>query len=477
LQRMTKVRYLFRIPLAVLLVVLVRPLPAQQGNPFLPDTANSVQIQSGLQHGSYRRAMDPLRVATTGVAGRGNAALGDWTLGGRFGYRRESRREVYFSGVADAYNGNPFFWGDSLSGDWRDDIVEAGANLRVPRIGRHGLGLVVGYGTSTGVRTNDPKPLYRLREASVALEYRLQVSPATEVLVRPGYKNVFEENEIGYETPNNAFVIRSHGYGSLVEGSLASMDRRRASSTWEGELAIQRPGGWYVATTASVRTDRVTEALGDPVPDGDYRLTALSLRATYPIGRVEPSLQLGYGQGRGESYLGSAAGDGGYTYRPVRNVFYDGRYGDISVEWKPLALRLLHAAGGSISLESNRYEDALAGSLYEYTNAQADAYARFSGRSFRGGLRLAYRRNLSGAETVAFPTRLNRTLFLPDYRYHTADALLWSLSGRWYCLDRAISPKNSRLWVQLAADGAAAASEMRMGYSLSLGIDFNNFNN
>lgn len=469
---MIHVPCLFRMLLIASLVVLIKHLPAQQRNPFLPDTVNSIHIQTSVQHGGYRRAMDPSQMTATGIVGKGTAELGAWRLGGCFSYQRKSRQDVYFSGVADAYNSNPFFWGDSLSGDWQDDIVEAEASLRTPRIGRHQLGLQVDYGTSIGVRTSDPKPLYRLRGVSVAAEYRLRLSPKKELLVRPEYQNAFEENEIGYETQHNAFVIRSRGYGALVESSLANMDRRRQSETWGGGLAIQEPDGWYVAAAASMKTDRTTEGVADPVPDGDYRLMVLSIQAVYPIGRVEPSLYFDYGHGTGESYLSSTSEQGSYAYRAVRNVFYDGWDWGVSVDWKSGSWCFLQTLGGGVSLESNRQEDALSESLYAYTNAEANLHSDFSFRAFHVKLGVAYRHKLAGTAEVAHPTRLSHTLFGPDYQYHTVHAFRWSCSGRWYCLDRIMGQETRRFWLQLASQGVAAAPDKRMGYTLSLGIDF-----
>lgn len=462
----------FPIPLVVLLFVVLQPISAQPGNPFLPDTVKAVEFQSGIRHGGYRRAMDPSHVLAAGMTGKGSAVLNGLTLGGHFGYRRETRRGVFFSGVADAYNGNPFFWGDSLSGDWRDDIVQAGATLRMPRTGRHGLGLMLGYATAVGVRTSDPKPLYRLREATVAVEYRWQVSPVLELLVRPEYRNAYEENEIGYGTQNNAFVIRSRGYGSLHEGSLVTMDRRGMSGSWGGQLALQRPGSWHMAATAMSRRDRVTEGIAAPAPDGDHRITTLSLQMAYPLESLEPALYANYTQGRGASYLSGTAANGGYTYYPVQNVFQTGWHGGIDLDWNPPIFRFLTTLGGTLSIAGDRREDALSESQYAYTNIRAGIRTGFSRKAFTGGLHVAYRHQLSGTATAALPTRMTEMIFRPDYQYFTANALLYSFSGRWYYLSKHRDTVSNRFWLQLAAEGAAANSTLRMGYSLSVGIDF-----
>ncbi len=461
-----------RIALFVTFLASLACASAQQGDPFAIDTVNRIELESGLAHGDYRRAMDPEATRSLGLSGKGTAALGDWDVGGRFGYRRQARRGVYFSGVADAYDGNPYFWGDSLSGDWRDDVVVAGASLHAPWQNGRRLGLSLDYRTATGVRTSDPKPLYRLRDAAISLSYHQQFSPRFALALKPGYRHVFEENEIGYLSQNNAFVIRSRGYGSLLEGSLVRMDRRRMSSDWHLEAGIQRAGGAYVALAASIRTDRVSEGLADPVPDGDYRRSTFSVRGAYPLGRWTPALSGRYFTGVGESFLGSLSESGDYHYAGIQHVYDDRWEGRASIDWKPRYRSPIQVAGGGLSLNGDRQEDALSESVYTHTDARLDAHVAMDFRAFEMHFGMAYRRNLAAAAGTTYPTRLSQSLFQRDFRYATADALLWEVSSRWYC-GRVVNGVDNGFWLGLMHSGGAASANRRLVYAVSLGIDFN----
>ncbi len=438
----------------------VQPLPAG-------DTSRYLYIYSGSGSGALRRSMDAARSFSTGFRSAGSTDVGQWNLRAAFDYERRNEYDKRFAGIAEPYSGNPYVWGDTAAGDWQADQVQARVSLHSPAAGRHRFGVQVEYQTGIGARSNRPKPFFRIREYQVApvYYYRPGRKQHLQLSVSPRLTGVFEENEVGYESEGNSYLIRSRGYGAFEAGSVVSMERRRKGYAGRLQLGLDRPAKWGLQVTPGIRHETVDDGLAYPVKDGKYTLMEIGASAYLQAGSFYLSFTSGVQNRYGDSYFYSSTQEQSYY---LTNAFANRGFADISVRKnhnRRAGLQFMTVLAG---FETGYQEDQFVGSAYTVHRAHIGLSAGGTRQRLRWDAGVGFRKNLNAIRRVAAPSLLTDLLFDPDFHYAANDLLFWSAKPKY----RLSAGARYRWWVGLDHHARWTGKAFRQHSYLQFGIDF-----
>lgn len=192
-------------------------------------------MHAGFSSGDYRRPMQAENIQSFMGETGGHRILKGWTYNGYFSYGKRYDRSVAWSGAMDPYEGNPFIWADSSTGDWERDEVRANIAIVAPQIRKFRFGLAIDYTISSGARDNDPRPFFRYRDVAVRPGLLYQISRNSEIGITGFTGFAKEEAEIGFFTRNsNVLLYRLRGYGTFSKAPFVSGERRRQEIRWQG---------------------------------------------------------------------------------------------------------------------------------------------------------------------------------------------------------------------------------------------------
>jgi|GEM_PF-1254358 len=231
-------------------------------------------INAGYTTGDYRRPMQAKNITSiTGETG-GYRTLNDWTYQGYFSYGKRYDKVVAWSGVMDPYEGNPFIWADSSSGNWERDEVKANIALITPQIQKFRFGLALDYTISTGARDNDPRPFFRYRDIALRPGMTYQINATSEVGLTGSAGFAKEEAEVGFYTRNaNVLLYRLRGFGTFSKSPFVNGERRREEIRWQGSAHYAKRWKDYqflISGYAAQRDDEVIEGVATPQTIGYF---------------------------------------------------------------------------------------------------------------------------------------------------------------------------------------------------------------
>lgn len=231
-------------------------------------------INADYTSGDFRRPMQAASIrALKGETG-GHRTLNGWTYKGYFSYQKRFDKAVAWSAVMDPYEGNPFLWADSSTGDWERDEVQANIALVTPQFKKFRFGFAVDYTISTGARDNDPRPFFRYRDVALrpGITYQINANSEAGITGTAGFAK--EEAEIGFYTRNgNVLLYRLRGFGTFSKSPFVNGERRRQELRWQGAIHFARRWKDYqflLSVYAAQRDDEVIEGVATPQTTGYF---------------------------------------------------------------------------------------------------------------------------------------------------------------------------------------------------------------
>ncbi len=224
--------------------------------------------------GKLRRPMEPGSARSATAATGGYKAIGGWGFKGHFDYKKSFDKDLAWSNVYNAYEGNPFLWADSNTGKWLRDEVNAAVSIAPPAIvSRLHTGLSIDYTIGSGARTNEPKPFYRIRNLSLLPGLYWQPPSGNNLGITGLLCFVQEENEIGQYSRDNVLLFRLRGYGTFSKSPMVSGTRRRSGYAAGIGIHYDKAWGTYRALAGgrfSTRHENVFEGTAVIAVTGDY---------------------------------------------------------------------------------------------------------------------------------------------------------------------------------------------------------------
>lgn len=199
---------------------------------------NYTRVAAGWEHtgGKLRRPMAAAAANNFGVEAAGYAKANGWTYQGAVAYNKQLEQDVAWSGVYDPYEGNPFLWTDSSSGEWERDHLRVSATVNTPAFGRRWhAGLNVAYHVGSGARKSDPKPFYRYRNISLLPGLTWKAGKHTGIGAYGKIQSVQEDNELGFYNTDtgNVLLYRLRGYGTYTRAPFVNAERQRRGMLYE----------------------------------------------------------------------------------------------------------------------------------------------------------------------------------------------------------------------------------------------------
>lgn len=449
---------MYRVPALLLWLATIGSLWAQSPRDSI--SRGSVALVSGLSSGSFHRAMDPGQAYFVGFDTEGETAIDRWKLKGRFAYQRQFHEDVLFAGVRDPYNGIPFIWGDTLSGNWRHDGFDTGLDLTMPRYKNLVFGFAVDYINATGARENGPKPFYRYRDIKIAPRIKTLLAGREDhfVVAEVSYASAFEENEIGYYARNNTYLIRGRGYGSALKGPIQSLDRRRKSERFGIGMQWAYVDRWHVDVGSQYRKDIVKDGLADPNKDGDYSEFSGFGKIDYNAPKVGYGLAMHYRSGKTDDAVF------GFRNSEARQIG-----AEITVDADRQGNRPI-VPEFSLGILFDKQEDYIVYADYENLNLTAKLGRTNEIKTIRLAWGIGYQLNLDGQGSVLDPDLLSHLIYDPDFDYRTSDHVFIGFDPM-IRLGSGKSGKN-RFYIKLKNRLLAkSTSSMRYVGEIALGMD------
>lgn len=157
----------------------------------------------------------------------GYRILKGWTYNGYFSYQKTYETNVAWSGVYDAYEGNPFLWADSGSGNWERDAVKANIALAAPVLFKKFVaGAAIDYTISASARKSEPKPFSRYRDLALRPGITMNLGASQQIGITGSTGFAKEENEMGVYSNSNVLLYRLRGFGTFTKTPFISGERR-----------------------------------------------------------------------------------------------------------------------------------------------------------------------------------------------------------------------------------------------------------
>ncbi|ODS85962.1 MAG: hypothetical protein ABS46_01575 [Cytophagaceae bacterium SCN 52-12] len=245
--------------------------------------------QAGFVSGDFKRPMEASSSSAYTLATGGIKTIGRYRFLADFSYRKTYDKRLAWSAVQDPYEGNPFIWADSSSGDWDRDHIYATAGMATLLRPSLRAGIKADYNTGSGARTSEPKPFYRIRNISLAPGLVWNITPSDELGVDGVVTFLQEENEIGFYSKSNVLLYRLRGYGTFSRSPFVSGERRRRGTGWEGGLHYRRSREKYdllVSAGVSQRNEDVFEGVARKQVTGYYTGTGFKGLLHFSLGDV-----------------------------------------------------------------------------------------------------------------------------------------------------------------------------------------------
>jgi len=224
----------------------------------------------------FKKPLEPGSITALAAGAEGWKKQKKMGYRGSFHYEKRFDKDLKWTDERDAYNGNPFLWADSSSGNWDKDHIDARVDVSASPF-RNALlsGLHLDYQVGTGARTNDPKPFYRYRSIAVQPGFLFKLSESSQAGITGGGTFILENNELGYYNrgTNNVLLYRLRGYGTYSRVPFVSGERNRKGQVWNAGAHWEKQVAGYVMllyASAQTRKEEVSEGIAKPEMIGKF---------------------------------------------------------------------------------------------------------------------------------------------------------------------------------------------------------------
>lgn len=240
--------------------------------PFAQHGFATVQVNN--TSGNFKRPMQAEVSNEINIATGGFKKLQGWAFKTNFAYTKQYDKNIAWSGVANAYEGNPFIWADSSVGNWERDHIKAAISIAAPLVFKKlQTGITVDYQIGSGARITEPKPFYRQRTIALQPGLNWQVTPKKSVGITGKINFIQEENELGFFSSSNVLLYRIRGYGTFSKAPFVNGERKRKGTDLQATLHYQQPLGKYqflVSAYAAQRDEEINEGVATQLPAGFF---------------------------------------------------------------------------------------------------------------------------------------------------------------------------------------------------------------
>ena len=232
----------------------------------------SVQLNNS--SGDFRRPMEAEVSNKINIATGGFKKLNGWAYKTNFTYTKQYDKKIAWSGVANPYEGNPFIWADSSTGNWERDHINATVSVAAPIVFRKLLtGLTLDYQIGTGARLSEPKPFYRQRNFALQPGINWIMSPKKSFGIVGKFNFIQEENELGFFSNANVLLYRLRGYGTFSKAPFVNGERKRKGTDLQATAHYKDQIGKYqflVSAYAAQRDEEINEGVAIQIPSGFF---------------------------------------------------------------------------------------------------------------------------------------------------------------------------------------------------------------
>jgi len=388
------------------------------------------QLQATQHSGNFHRPMQAgksnLPSASTGGIFRRNG----WQWTAHFEYGRAYDQDLAWSSVRNPYNGNPFIWTDSLSGNWERDEVSSRIGFITPKWRKWQFSHDLFYQIGVGARRNEPKPFYRSRNLQLAptLSYALSSQSSLALTGKALWGK--EENEIGFFSNDNVLLYRQRGFGTFQKSPFVNGERKQLERTlgaaahylWQSNLTR-----WWLSGFVQQRDDVVSEGVAFPKETGyfteiDYGASLQAYRGNSLNGWKIYSIF---------SIADGYADDVGFQ---AETAFSRHLKGQVNGQFWQTKSHHLHQVNLRVGLDWIQQQDAGTFTTWDVNLFQSTLeYLWRIPHSSKGSISfnpfVSFQTPLSKSFSAGVPTTITRALILPDYAFHQASALTPGLSA------------------------------------------------
>lgn len=391
----------------------------------------STQLSYSQTGGAFRRPQEPKKKQAVSLHSEGVKQVGKWTYFGRFDYQKSQDLALAYSHVNDPFDGNPFIWADTLSGDWQRDHIGAQIAVGSPMWAGHWrTGLGINYHVGQGARTRDPKPFYRLRnlELRPALHFQANSRMHWGLVGHIGLKQ--EENEVGYYSDEFPLLYRLRGYGTFSRTPTITAERQMTGNVYKLLIQYQHftvnNTRWLVQMGGGFRQEKIREGIATPTNGGDFgeSIGELFLSMNKPAERQNWTAVL---------HLLNQNGSGRDPILTANSVSYNwltasGKYGF----WQNKTGLFRHLFLKP-KLQILQQSDQISRTDFNISNLTltADWHERHFIRKARlwYGVEVGYRACLARAFAANRPTPLTPVLVRPDYDFLSGNVMIINISS------------------------------------------------
>jgi hypothetical protein len=216
-------------------------------------------------NGDFRQPMEADATNQINIATGGFKKLNGWFYKTNFTYSKQYDKNIAWSGVADAYEGNPFIWADSSSGNWERDHINTAFSVTSPIIFKKlQTGLTLDYQIGLGARITEPKPFYRRRNIAFQPGINYLITQKKSVGIASKINFIQEENELGFYSNSNVLLYRLRGFGTFSKSPFVNGERKRKGTDFEVTAHYHQQLGKYqflISGFAAQRDEVVNEGV------------------------------------------------------------------------------------------------------------------------------------------------------------------------------------------------------------------------
>ena len=225
-------------------------------------------------NGNFIRPMEANSTSQINVATGGFKISKGWAYHVFFNYQKQYDQNLAWSGIANAYEGNPFVWADSSAGNWERDHINASISVATPLIFKNlRAGLTMNYEIGSGARLSEPKPFYRQRYLALQPGVTWQLSPKKSIGIAGKINFLQEENELGFYGNSNVLLYRLRGFGTFSKSPFVSGERKRTGTDLQANVHFQqnfKDYQWFISAFAAQREEEVIEGVATQQTTGYF---------------------------------------------------------------------------------------------------------------------------------------------------------------------------------------------------------------
>jgi len=224
--------------------------------------------------GNLRRPMEAEATNQINIATGGFKKKNGWMYKTNFTYTKQYDKNIAWSGVANAYEGNPFIWADSSVGNWERDHIKTAVSVAAPVVFKKlQTGLTIDYQIGSGARITEPKPFYRQRYIALQPGINWIIAPTKSVGITGKLNFIQEENELGFFSNNNVLLYRFRGFGTFSKAPFVNGERKRKGTDLQATAHYQQQLGKYqflISGFAAQRDEEINEGVAIQQPTGFF---------------------------------------------------------------------------------------------------------------------------------------------------------------------------------------------------------------